>query len=88
MTRAGHDSIPAVVYDLKGIELGECELPLAELLSSRESIPRRSRADELRWKRAVEGAKLWPLPFPSIMVVPGQRGWNLTDVTFDWGDSP
>ena len=83
---AGHLSIPAVVFSPQGLELGECELPIESLLSSRQSIPRISAADETRWQRAVEGAAAWPPLFPPISVIPGKRGWPSADVGFDEGD--
>ena len=83
---SGHELIPAIVYEPTGSKLGECDLPLEALLSARESIPRRIRADEIRWKRAIEGAKVWPLSHPPITVVPGIRGWPIADVSFDFGD--
>ncbi len=83
---AGYETIPAVVYEPQGSQLGECDIPLDALLSSRDFIPRKTRADETRWKRAVDGAKVWPLRFPPISVVPGKRGWRMADVEFDFGD--
>ena len=84
---AGHDTIPATVRDSAGFELGDCELPVDSLLSARETIPRKSQADEFRWKRAVAGANVWPLTHSPIIVIPVSRGWPLTDVTFDFGAS-
>ncbi len=84
---AGHDTIPATVRDSAGLELGDCELPVDSLLSARESIPRKSQADEFRWKRALAGANVWPLSHPPIIVMPVARGWPLADVTFDFGGS-
>jgi hypothetical protein len=84
---AGHDTIPAIVRDFVGLELGNCELPVDSLLSARETIPRKSQADEFRWKRAVAGANVWPLTHPPIIVIPVARGWPLADVTFDFGGS-
>jgi hypothetical protein len=85
---AGHDTIPATVRDSAGLELGDCELPVDSLLSAREMIPRKSQVDELRWKRTVAGANVWPLTHPPIIVIPVSRGWPLADVTVDFGDSP
>jgi len=82
----GFTAIPAIVYESQGTRLGECDLPLDALLSPRDFIPRKTRADETRWQRAVDGAKVWPPRFPPISVILGQRGWPLFDVTFDFGD--
>jgi hypothetical protein len=83
---AGHSTIKAVVLAADGTQLGECELPLDTLQTNRDAIPRITRSDEVRWQRALGGAKAAPLPFPPILVRPGGKGQPVADIGFDFGE--
>ena len=60
---------------------------MESLISGRDSIPLQTPAEKFRWKRVLDGAKVWPLLFPPIIVVLGKRGWPIADVEFNSGDS-
>jgi len=78
-------TIRAVVLEADGTSLGECELPLDSLRSNRDSIPRTTPADELRWQRALGGARAAPIPFPPILAPPGKKRQRVEDIGFDFG---
>ena len=87
---AGGHTILARLYDAVGGQFVlEFEVPIDCLRSPhKQSIRLVSRADKLRWRRAEDGARQPPLPFPPIEIQNGHRGVKIEDVTFDLGLGP
>ena len=85
----GHAGIRAEVQTHAGASLGECELAIDDLISSKMAIRRMSEADEIRWARADGGAAQAILPFPPIIVIPTKKtGPTFQEVDFEYGGTP
>jgi hypothetical protein len=85
----GHTHLRAEVVNPSGQSLGEASLPIDALRSPKVLIRRVTLADERRWQRAVAGAQQPVLPYPAIIVQPGdEQGTKIADIDFDFGGNP
>lgn len=82
---AGHSSICAEIVDRNGHITEESQVAIDVLLSPKRAVRRITKADEERWGRALKGAKNSELPFPPILIQPGEKGTAMHDVSFDFG---
>lgn len=83
----GHDRIQAEVQTKDGVSLGNCDLAIDDLISPKAKVGRFRLVDEIRWRRAEDGASEEILPFPPIVVVRTKRSHpTISEVIFDFGD--